>query len=95
MTQAASGIGQETGWQLAEAGAAGVLFADINEAGAKESAEKSKTLSSNPNYKALGLKVDVTSKTSVQAMVDTALKEFGRIDYGVNSAAVRTPLLLF
>ncbi|KAL1955414.1 hypothetical protein VTO42DRAFT_8570 [Malbranchea cinnamomea] len=88
VTGAASGIGQEVAWQLAETGVAGVLFADLNEEGAKESAEKSKGFATNPNYKALALKVDVTNKASVQAVIDAALKEFGRIDYGVHCAGI-------
>jgi NAD(P)-dependent dehydrogenase (short-subunit alcohol dehydrogenase family) len=79
--QAASGI-------LAEAGAAGVLLADINEAGAMEAVEESKTLATDPNYQAFAVKVDVTDATSVKSMVDRAVEKFGRIDYCVNSAGV-------
>lgn len=65
-----------------------MVFADLNEIGAKESAEKSKTFATNPNYKAMALKLDITKKSSVQEVVDTALKEFGRIDYGVHCAGI-------
>jgi NAD(P)-dependent dehydrogenase (short-subunit alcohol dehydrogenase family) len=86
--QAASGIGRETSLILAEAGAAGVLLADINEAGAREAVEESKTLATDPNYQAFAVKVDVTDATSVKSMVDRAVEKFGRIDYCVNSAGV-------
>ncbi|KAK3172342.1 hypothetical protein OEA41_005663 [Lepraria neglecta] len=88
ITGAASGIGQETGFSFAEAGASGVLFADINKQGAQESAEMSKKFAKNPEYRAIAVKVDVTDPESVQSMVDTAIKEFGRIDHSVNSAGV-------
>ncbi|PGH09848.1 hypothetical protein AJ79_05574 [Helicocarpus griseus UAMH5409] len=90
VTGTASGIGQESAWQLAEAGAAGIVFADLNKAGAKEAAEKSKSLATNPSYKAIALKIDITKKASVQEAVAFTLKEFGRIDYGVHCAGIGT-----
>ncbi|TVY80407.1 2,5-dichloro-2,5-cyclohexadiene-1,4-diol dehydrogenase [Lachnellula suecica] len=86
----ATGIGQETGFAFAEAGALAVVFADLNEQGVLESAEASKKYASNPKFRAIGIKVDVTSQTSVKAMVDKTIKEFGRIDYSVNSAGVNS-----
>lgn len=65
-----------------------MLFADLNEIGAQESAEKSKALGTNPNYRALAFKVDVTNKDDVQKVIDAAMKEFGHIDYGVHCAGV-------
>lgn len=64
------------------------MFADINENGAQEAATESKKFASNPAYRAIAVRVDVTDEASVQAMVDTAMEEFGRIDYFVNSAGV-------
>lgn len=88
ITGAAAGIGEETGFAFAEAGALGVVFADVNEEGAAANAVKSKEYATNPKYRAVSIKVDVTKLASVQAMVDFAVKEFGRIDYSVNSAGV-------
>ncbi|KAM3149106.1 hypothetical protein ABEW05_010629 [Botrytis cinerea] len=84
----AAGIGEETGFAFAEAGASGVIFADLNIEGAKASAEKSKEFATNPQYRTLALEVNTTEPGSVQAMVDFTIKEFGRIDYFVNSAGV-------
>ncbi len=92
-TQAASGIGKETAFIFAEAGAAGVLFADIKETEAKDAAEASKALATNQGYRAFGVKVDITDTASVQSMVDYAVKKFGRVDYCVNSAGVRICVL--
>ena len=86
--QAASGIGKEAAFAFAEAGALGVAFADINEEGALAAAEESKKFAENASFKAIAVKVDITDEASVDEMVQTALKEFGRIDYSVNSAGV-------
>jgi NAD(P)-dependent dehydrogenase (short-subunit alcohol dehydrogenase family) len=58
--QGAGGIGEEAGFAFAEAGASGVIFADINEEGAAANAVKSKEYATNPNYRAVSIKVDVT-----------------------------------
>lgn len=73
---------------FAEAGARTVVFADANEQGARDAAEESKSISRNADYRPLALKVDIASEDSVQSMVDTTVKEFGRVDYSVNSAGV-------
>ena len=65
-----------------------MLVADINIQGVQETAEKSKQHATHPKYRALSVMVDVTDPASVQEMVDAAVKEFGRIDYSVNSAGV-------
>ncbi|KAI4864862.1 NAD(P)-binding protein [Hypoxylon rubiginosum] len=85
---AAGGIGKEVAFTFAEAGAKGVLLADIDYEAAAKVAETSKGLASCPTYRALSVKVDVVDIASVQAMVDLAAKEFGRIDYCVNAAGV-------
>ncbi|KAI0835632.1 NAD(P)-binding protein [Hypoxylon sp. FL0890] len=88
ITGAASGIGKETAFAFVEAGAQGVVFADINEKGAEEAAEQSKEYATNENFRPLVIQVDITDEDSVQNMVDTTVKEFGRIDYNINSAGV-------
>ncbi|KAL1859046.1 hypothetical protein Daus18300_009684 [Diaporthe australafricana] len=85
---AASGIGKETAFTFAEAGVQGVVFADINDEAAKEAAEESKSYAKNAEYRAISVKLDIAEKDSVQNLVDTAVKEFGRIDYAVNSAGI-------
>ncbi|KAL9110820.1 MAG: hypothetical protein Q9227_004620 [Pyrenula ochraceoflavens] len=87
---AASGIGLETALSFAEAGAQAVIFADINESGARGGAEKSKALATNPRYRSLVLKFDLADPASVQSLVEDAVKEFGRIDYAVNGAGIGT-----
>ncbi|XXH02349.1 hypothetical protein Hte_008722 [Hypoxylon texense] len=88
VTGAAGGIGKETALAFAEAGAQGVVFADINENGVKEAAEESRKYATNKDFRPLAIRVDITDEASVQSMVDTTVSEFGRIDYSVNSAGV-------
>jgi NAD(P)-dependent dehydrogenase (short-subunit alcohol dehydrogenase family) len=87
-SQVASGIGQETALSLAEAGAMGILFADLEGDKASQVALKSEKTATAGTYKAVSCEVDITNLQSVQAMVDFALKEFGRFDYLVNSAGI-------
>ena len=76
-------LGKEFCRTLAEAGAA-VVVADINEVGAEAAAE---TLVKD-GYQALGVRTDVTTPESVQALVDKTLITYGRLDVLVNSAAL-------
>lgn len=90
--KAASGIGKETALAYAEAGAKGVVFADINHEAAQKVAEESKTVARRSDYQALVIKFDIGDEQSVQNLVTTTVKEFGRIDYAVNSAGVSISL---
>ena len=65
-----------------------MVFADINEPGALAAVEESKKFAKDASFKAIAVKIDITDEASVDNMVQTALKEFGRIDYSVNSAGV-------
>lgn len=87
-SKAGSGIGKETVLAYAEAGAEGVVVADINFEGAQDVAEESKKVARHPKYQVLAVKLDIGDEKSVQSLVTTTVKEFGRIDYAVNSAGV-------
>lgn len=65
-----------------------MAFADLNEQGARDAAAESKKYATDAEYQSLVIKVDVADEASVQQMVDQVAKEFGRIDYAVNSAGV-------
>jgi len=88
ITGGGSGIGKDCGIAYALEGAAGVAFADLSGEAAKQAAEESKKIATHPKYKALAIVVDVSDVESVERMVATAVTEFGRIDYSVNSAGV-------
>ncbi|KAF2249630.1 oxidoreductase [Trematosphaeria pertusa] len=82
------GIGKESAFSLAEAGASAVIFADMNEEWAKESSEESKKYATNKGYRTATFKMNVQDDQSVQDMVDFVVKEFGRLDYAVNGAGI-------
>jgi NAD(P)-dependent dehydrogenase (short-subunit alcohol dehydrogenase family) len=81
ITGAGSGIGRETALIFAREGA-NVVCADINEAGARETAAGVNAKGSQ----ALALKVDVTSRPQVDDMVKRALDGFGGVQFLFNSA---------
>ncbi len=80
VTGAASGFGKGIATKFIAEGAR-VLIADINGDGADETA---KLLGEN----ALACQVDVGSGASVNAMTETALNAYGRVDIAINNAGV-------
>ncbi len=76
-------LGKQFCRTLAEAGA-GVVVADLNTAAAEAYAAE---LRSN-GYQSIGVGVDVTQPDSVQAMVESCVGEYGRLDVLVCSAAM-------
>lgn len=83
VTGAARGLARSTAMLLAAEGASLVL-ADIDGERVEDAA---RTINARGGAKAKALKVDVTSKPMIQAMVDTALGMHGRVDVIVNCAA--------
>jgi len=83
ITGGAGLLGVEFCRTLAEAGAA-VVVADVNQSAAFKIARQ---LEEN-GFKAIGSGLDVICPESTQGMVEQTLKEFGRLDILVNSAAL-------
>src|ERR1700691_6306245 len=81
ITGAASGIGRATALIFARE-RANVVCADINEAGARETAAQVNAKGSQ----ALALKTDVTSRAAVNDMVTRAIDAFGSVQFLFNSA---------
>lgn len=81
ITGAASGIGRAAALIFAREGA-NVLCADINGEGAARAAGEVDDAGGCGE----SVRVDVTSRRSVEAMVDRAKDRFGRIDFQFNSA---------
>lgn len=77
ITGAGSGIGLESSLLFAAEGA-NVLLVDINLEGAQKGANLIKERF--PNVKAIAVKADVGKEADVKNAVDTAVKEFGRLD---------------
>ncbi|MCG5238314.1 3-hydroxybutyrate dehydrogenase [Azospirillum doebereinerae] len=85
ITGAASGIGLEIARTFAREGAL-VVIADLNQAGADAAAA-----SLDPTGKrALGVAMDVTDETQVDAGMARAVTAFGRIDVLVSNAGIQT-----
>jgi len=88
ITGAGSGIGLESSILFAQEGA-NVLLVDVN----LEAAERTAKIinQKHPNVKALAVKADVGKEAEVQAAVETAKKEFGRLDIMFNNAGIMHP----
>ena len=84
ITGASRGIGREIAIKFASEGYNIVLNYNSSEKKALEIAKQIEKL----GVKCLTVKADVSIESEVIAMVDTALKEFGRIDVLVNNAGV-------
>ena len=83
VTGAARGIGYATIIKFAEEGAT-VVACDLDLA-AVEAIQADLT---QRGYRAYGAMVDVTKRTSIDAMVEQAMAHFGRIDVLVNNAGI-------
>ena len=81
ITGAASGIGRATAEIFAREHA-NVVCADVNEAGARDTA----AVVNDKGSQAIALKVDVTKRTEVDAMVKRTVDTFGSVQFLFNSA---------
>jgi glucose 1-dehydrogenase len=84
ITGAAGGIGRATALTMAEAGAAGIVIADINEQGSYETAALLEPFQSE----ALVVQADVSDQRQTDQLVDCTLEKFGKIDVLVNNAGI-------
>src|SRR5262245_30427828 len=84
VTGAASGIGKEIAHTFARAGAR-VVIADLDLAGARSVAEQLSSM----GRPALGLAMDVTSETQVDAGMASAIEAFGQLDILVSNAGIQ------
>ncbi len=85
VTGAGSGLGAEFAGALAEAGAA-VVAADLNLAGAEETAARLRA----SGARALAVAANMTSEAEVIALVERTVAEFGQVDILVNNAGIGT-----
>jgi len=83
VTGAASGMGRAIALRYAQEGA-GVVIADLNHVAGQKVADEITAVGG----KAVAVDVDVRNQQQVQAMVDTAVREFGGLDILVNNAGV-------
>jgi 3-oxoacyl-[acyl-carrier protein] reductase len=83
LTGAASGIGRATAQVLAGAGAT-VVLGDIDEKGAQATADEIGSRGGT----ALPLRTDVTKRSDIDALVDRAAGDYGRVDIMGNIAGI-------
>jgi NAD(P)-dependent dehydrogenase (short-subunit alcohol dehydrogenase family) len=83
VTGAAAGMGLATARAFAEAGAA-VVLADFKEDAVKTVAAELAAV----GHKAIAVRCDVADDAQVEAMVDSTVTEFGRLDAAFNNAGV-------
>lgn len=82
-----SGIGFETACLFASEGCSSIL-ADINLEAAQKAQKR--VQAKYPESKSIAIKCDVSKESEVEACVQLALKEFGRLDI-----MVRLPSIIF
>jgi 3-oxoacyl-[acyl-carrier protein] reductase len=83
LTGVASGIGKASALMLSAAGAT-IVGGDIDEAGAQATADEIKTAGGDAAVQ----RVDVTKRADVDALVDRAQADFGRVDIMGNIAGI-------
>jgi NAD(P)-dependent dehydrogenase (short-subunit alcohol dehydrogenase family) len=83
VTGAASGMGRAVALALAAEGAA-VVLADV----AVDTGEQTASEITDKGGRAVFRRTDVSETADVRAAVDTAVREFGGLDHGVNAAAI-------
>jgi NAD(P)-dependent dehydrogenase (short-subunit alcohol dehydrogenase family) len=83
VTGAGMGIGRAIALGFADEKVA-VVVADVNEAAGRETVELIRKKGGN----AVFVKCDVSKREDVKTMVETAIKEFGSLDYGCNNAGI-------
>jgi len=87
VTGAGRGLGQGMALALAEAGA-DIAIAELDLPAAEETAREVQTR----GRKALSFKADVTAPADVEAMLSSAIQEWGRLDILVNNAGYAQPM---
>ncbi|MQQ99234.1 SDR family NAD(P)-dependent oxidoreductase [Glaciimonas soli] len=87
ITGAASGFGKLLAEQLAGLGAR-LILGDRNETGLAEVA----ALLRKSGAEVVAMRCDVSHEADVKALVDAGVKNFGRLDIGVNNAGLSSPM---
>jgi NAD(P)-dependent dehydrogenase (short-subunit alcohol dehydrogenase family) len=83
ITGAASGMGRATAIRFAGEGAA-IVIADLNEEGGQAAVRECKENGGNAVFQ----KTDVASESAIEAAIDRAVSEFGRLDITFNNAGL-------
>lgn len=85
-TNFAQGISQATAVSFAREGCTKIVLADRDEKGLETTQRLIAEAVGEGKAKVLAVKTDVTSAEQIDHLVQSAVKEFGRVDYSVNGA---------
>ncbi|KIW84318.1 hypothetical protein Z517_03568 [Fonsecaea pedrosoi CBS 271.37] len=91
ITGGARGIGNAIAVSFAKEGAQAVVIVDIQD---EATTREGKEAVEKYGARVLTIHADVTKEDQVEKAVETAVKEFGRIDYAANFAGIVGPLTL-
>jgi NAD(P)-dependent dehydrogenase (short-subunit alcohol dehydrogenase family) len=86
MTDCIQGISQATAVSFAREGCRKIVLADRDERGLEATQRLINEVVSDGKAEVLAVKTDVTSAEQIDQLVQSAVKQFGRIDYAVNGA---------
>ncbi|KAF8544825.1 short chain dehydrogenase/ reductase [Trichophaea hybrida] len=86
VTGAGSGLARGVVLEFVKEGCVKILAADLIPKRLEETARLAKEI--NPEIRVIAKTTDVTDAAAVKDMVDTAVREFGRIDYSVHCAGI-------
>ncbi|KAI0975979.1 NAD(P)-binding protein [Xylaria arbuscula] len=81
-------IGRSTALAFAQAGASGLVLADIDLKAVQETADEVKAVAIKPDFRVSSVSVDVTREESVDSAFRQTVDDFGRIDYCIICAGV-------
>ena len=80
------GISQATAVSFAREGCPKIVLADRDEKGLETTQRLINEVVGDGKVEVLAVKTDVTSAEQIDQLVQSAVKQFGRIDYAVNGA---------
>jgi len=85
-TDFAQGISQATAVSFAREGCTKIVLADRDEKGLEQTQRLINEVAGEGKAEIIAVKTDVTSAEQIDSLVQSAVKQFGRIDYAINGA---------
>ena len=85
-TDLAQGISQATAVSFAREGCTKIVLADRDEKGLEKTQRLINEAVGDGKAEVLAVKTDVTSAEQIDHTIQTAVRQFGRIDYAINGA---------